>query len=635
MSDTLNHECGIAFIRLLKSFDYYAEKYSTPLYAFSQLMLLMEKQHNRGQDGAGIGCVKLNIPHGQAFMFRDRDASPHALTNIFSRQLDDYKAKTKANIIVPEWTDSFKKNFDFAGEILIGHLRYCTSGGLGVSACHPFYRKSIWPTRNLMLAGNFNFANARDLNESLIQRGAHPIFSTDTQTILEEIGFWLDEEHSNIYRALRYDENFSREQIPPTISERLDIAKILRLASNEWDGAYTLIGLIGNGDSFLLRDPHGIRPCFYLQNDEIFAAASERAALMTVFNATYEDIHELPPGNAIIIKSNGSVSLEEIIPPLQKKHCSFERIYFSRGNDPEIYAERKTLGAALVPQVLNAIENDFERSVFSYIPNTAETAFYGFIHEIYRNWCEKTKDLILNAAKQGTLDKTLLDHIFLNTWPRSEKFAHKDIKLRTFIADEESRKRLASLVYDISYGVVRENDNLVVIDDSIVRGTTLRESILRIFARPNPRRIIICSTAPQIRYPDFYGIDMSEIDEFLVFQAALKLCEETGKKDLLLAVYKDCIKQLQDPDLPRQNHVKRIYEAFTEDALSQKAAELVRPRQIDWKGELSLVYQSIQNLHTACPTSLGDWYFTGNYPTKGGFTAISRAYVSFYENYKK
>lgn len=635
MSDTLSHECGIAFIRLLKPFDYYAAKYGTPLHGFNHLMLLMEKQHNRGQDGAGIGCVKLNTPHGNAFMFRERDASPQALSNIFSRQLEDYNIKSKASAekTLPLWGKSVKDFFDFAGEILLGHLRYCTSGGLGVSACHPFYRKSIWPTRSLMLAGNFNFANTRDLNEILIQRGAHPIFSTDTQTVLEEIGFWLDEEHTEIYRNLRDTENLPRDQIPHLISQRLDIAKILRQASREWDGAYTLVGTLGNGDSFLLRDPNGIRPGFYYRNDEIFTAASERAALMTVFNARYEDIHELPPGNAIIIKNDGSTTYEEINPPRAKKHCSFERIYFSRGNDPEIYAERKALGAALVPNVLGAIEHDFEHSVFSYIPNTSEAAFYGFIHEIYRSWCEKTKTLILNAAAEGKLDKALLDNLFHNTWPRSEKFAHKDIKIRTFIAEEKYRKHLASLVYDITYGTVHEGDNLVVIDDSIVRGTTLRESIIRIFARPNPRRIIICSTAPQIRYPDFYGIDMAAIDQFLIFDAATKLCEETGKRDLLHSVYEDCLKQLKDLSLPRENHVKRIYAAFSETEISRKAATLVRPEDLKWDGELTLVYQTIEDLHKSCPTSLGDWYFTGDYPTPGGYTNLSLAYVNFYEKH--
>jgi amidophosphoribosyltransferase len=634
MSDTLTHECGIAFIRLLKPLSFYEEKYRTPLYGFNQLFLLMEKQHNRGQDGAGIGCVKLGMPRGQAFMFRDRDPSAQALTNIFSRQLEAYSDKVRAGDIVSEWTDTVKKHFDFGGEILLGHLRYGTSGGLEGSSCHPYFRKSIWPTRNLMLAGNFNIANTNELNNSLILRGAHPIFSTDTQSLLEEIGFWLDEEHTQLYRQIRDEQQLSGDQFPLEISKRLDVGKVLRIASKNWDGAYTLVGLIGNGDSFVLRDPHGIRPCFYIHTDEIFSVASERAALMTIYGVRREDVHELSPGHAIIIKNDGTVSDEEILPPGEKKHCSFERIYFSRGNDPEIYKERKALGAALVDDVFRVINNDIEHSVFSYIPNTAEMAYYGFIHEIYRRWRFRARDEILQASKEGKLDEQLLDKILLQTWPHSEKVAHKDIKLRTFISAEKNRLQLASHVYDISHDVVSEGHNLVVLDDSIVRGTTLRESIIRILSRPNPGRIVICSTAPQIRYPDCYGIDMSELNKFLIFLAAIALCKETGQTDIIYEVYRHCQGQLEDRGLPRRNHVKEIYNLFTERQLAAKAAELVRPKDTEtgWKGELVLVYQSIESLHKACPTSLGDWYFTGDYPTEGGYNTLSRAFVNFYEN---
>ncbi|MDR2862274.1 MAG: amidophosphoribosyltransferase [Puniceicoccales bacterium] len=629
MSDSLKHECGIAFVRLLKPFDHYGLKYGTPLYGFNQLFLLMEKQHNRGQDGAGIGCVKLDMPHGKAFMFRDRDPTTQALAQIFTRQLASYDAKFRSTTLIPELPGSFKENFDFGGEILLGHLRYGTSGNLDAGSCHPYFRKSIWPTRNLMLAGNFNITNSGDLNTSLVQRGAHPIFSTDTQSLLEEIGFWLDEEHTSLYRELR--ENLTGAEIPPVISRRLDVAKVLRSASKNWDGAYALIGLIGNGDCFILRDPNGIRPCFYIQNDEVFSVASERAALMTIFSVAKEDVHELAPGHAIIIKHDGAISIEEIIPPRAPKHCSFERIYFSRGNDPEIYAERKALGAALVGKVLDVVGNDMEHSVFSFIPNTAEVAFYGLIHEIYRRWRTNTRDAILDAAATGKLDKAFLDHLFSSTWPRSEKIAHKDIKLRTFISEEKSRKRMASHVYDVSYGTVRDGDNLVVVDDSIVRGTTLRQSIIRMLARLAPKRIIIASTAPQIRYPDCYGIDMSEMGKFLIFQAAVSLCNETGKKELLREVYQRCAAQADKPAEEMENFVKLVYEPFTEEQLSRRAALLVTPEDSDWQGELVLVFQSIENLHKACPTSPGDWYFTGDYPTPGGLATLNRAYLNFYE----
>ncbi|MDR2981290.1 MAG: amidophosphoribosyltransferase [Puniceicoccales bacterium] len=632
MSDSLKHECGIALVRLLKPLAYYEQTQGSPLYGFNQLFLLMEKQHNRGQDGAGIGCVKLDMPHGQAFMFRDRDPSGQALTKVFSRQSEAYDNMVSDGTILPEFPQTVKEHFDFGGEILVGHLRYGTSGNLDASSCHPYFRKSIWPTRNLMLAGNFNITNSRELNESLVARGAHPIFSTDTQSILEEIGFWLDEEHTEIYHELRDKENLSGPEIPPIISERLDVAKILRQASKNWDGAYALIGLIGNGDSFVLRDPNGIRPCFYIHNEEVFSVASERAALMTIFNVGQDQVHELPPGYAFIIKSNGTASLEEIIPPRPKKHCSFERIYFSRGNDPEIYAERKALGAALAPHVLDVVEHDLEHTVFSFIPNTSEVAFYGLIHEIYRRWRTDARETILAAARNGTLNEALLDKLFIQSWPRSEKVAHKDIKLRTFISAEKSRTRLASHVYDISYGAVREGDNLVVVDDSIVRGTTLRQSIVRILASPNPRRIVIASTAPQIRYPDCYGIDMSEMGKFLIFQSAVELCKETGKTEVLREVYEDCIRQSKKHPSEMVNHVGRIYEDFTEDQLARKAAELVTPRRLNWKGELVLVFQSIGSLHKSCPTSLGDWYFTGEYPTPGGYATLNRSYINYYEN---
>jgi len=641
MSDSIKHECGIAFVRLLKDIPYYVSKYGTPLYGMEQLFLLMEKQHNRGQDGAGIGCVKLNAPKGKPFMFRDRDPSGQAITNLYTRQLDAYDAVCDAHVEIGLPIDlkakKFKEHFDFGGELLLGHLRYGTSGGRDAetSACHPFWRKSIWPTRNLMLAGNFNITNSGILNENLTQRGAHPIYGTDTQSLLEEIGFHLDEEHTALYRKLRDDPAFPASEIPSEISRQFNLAKVLKAASKDWDGAYALVGLIGNGDAFVFRDPNGIRPCHYILNDEVFAVASERAALMTIFDVPQEDVRELGAGTAAIIKHDGAFSIEEILPAAPKiRHCSFERIYFSRGNDPEIYRERKKLGALLAPKVLNAIGNDFEHSVFSFIPNTAEIAFYGLIHELYRQWREKAKTAILNASAKGELDEELLDKVLFKTWPRSEKVAHKDIKLRTFIANEKSRVKLASHVYDMSYGTFAADENLVVVDDSIVRGTTLRKSILRLLSRPKPKRIIVCSTAPQIRYPDCYGIDMSELGKFLIFQAAVALCEERGMRGLLDVVEKKCRAQANLPHDQMKNHVSEIYAPFTEDELSRKAAQIVRPdpEKTGWNGEVVLVFQTIEALHEACPTSKGDWYFTGDYPTPGGLAVLNKAYLQFRDN---
>ncbi|MDR1817930.1 MAG: amidophosphoribosyltransferase [Puniceicoccales bacterium] len=639
MSDSIQHECGIAFVRLLKDIPYYAQenKYRTPLYGLNQLFLLMEKQHNRGQDGAGIGCVKLNVPNGEPFMFRDRDATAQALTNLFTRQLDAYDRARTAHPTIGMPLDAngelFKRKFDFGGELLLGHLRYGTSGGreAETSACHPFYRKSIWQTRNLMLAGNFNITNSGTLNRNLIQRGAHPVFGTDTQSLLEEIGFWLDEEHRALYRRFNDAPDVPADAIPDAISRELNLARVLREAARNWDGAYSLVGLVGNGDAFVFRDPNGIRPCFYIRNEEVFAVASERAALMTIFNTRKEDVHELDAGAAAIIKHDGAFSLEQILPRAAAKHCSFERIYFSRGNDPEIYAERKALGAALAPSVYRAIEGDFEHSVISFIPNTAEIAFYGLIHELYRRWRQDAKAAILRAAAEGRLNKRFLNQVLFKTWPRSEKVAHKDIKLRTFIANEKNRTKLASHVYDISYGTVRKGDNLVVIDDSIVRGTTLRNSILRILSRPNPKRIIVCSTAPQIRYPDCYGIDMSELGEFLIFQAAEALCRERGRDALLDDVLEKCLAQADKPYEQMRNHVREIYAPFSEAELAAKASEIVSAgvRKSGWTGEVILVFQTIENLHRACPNSPGDWYFTGEYPTPGGYAVLNNAYIQY------
>ncbi len=630
MSDILTHECGIALVRLMKPLGWYEQRHGSPLHGFNQLFLLMEKQHNRGQDGAGIGGVKVGAENGEAFLFRDREIGAQGLTQIYARQLREYNAKVRDGVIVPELGETVKRHFDFGGEVLLGHLRYGTSGNFDAASCHPYARKSIWPTRNLLLAGNFNLTNTEALNRSLTERGAHVIYSTDTQSILEEVGFWLDEEHDRLFRIHR-ESGLEGPALQAAISRDLDIARVLRQASKAWDGGYAIAGLVGNGDCFVLRDPNGIRPCWWVRTEETVAVASERAALMTIVGASQSEVREVEPGCALVVKADGRVSVETILPARPKKHCSFERIYFSRGNDPDIYAERKALGAALADRIIEEIGGDFERSVFSYIPNTAEIAWYGLMEELRRRRRAAVKRDILAAQAAGKLDEALLDRLILANWPRGEKVAHKDVKLRTFISQEKSRVQMASHVYDISYGTVAEGDTLVCVDDSIVRGTTLRQSILRILARPNPRKIVIASTAPQIRYPDCYGIDMSEMGKFLAFQAAVALCKEKGREGLLREVYEACLAQASKPAEAMQNHVRRIYEAFTERELSAKAAELVYPTKSGWKGELVIVFQSIEALHKACPGSEGDWYFTGNYPTPGGLGVLNRAFINYWE----
>ncbi|NBV38060.1 MAG: amidophosphoribosyltransferase [Verrucomicrobia bacterium] len=630
MSDSLRHECGIALVRLTKDLKWYQEKYGSPLHGFNQLFLLMEKQHNRGQDGAGIGCVKIGAENGEAFLFRDREIGAQGLTQIFTRQIKAYADQVREATIVPEFPETVKRHFDYGGELLLGHLRYGTSGSFDSISCHPYARKSIWPTRNLLVAGNFNLTNTSALNASLTERGAHVIYSTDTQSILEEIGFWLDEEHDRLFKAFK-DQGLEGAAIQKEISKHIDVGNVLRRAAKNWDGGYAIAGLIGNGDAFVVRDANGIRPCWYVRTEDLVAVASERVALMTIVGVNQADVKEVPPGSALVIKADGRHSIEPIHNPGEKRHCSFERIYFSRGNDPEIYHERKALGAALADDILQLIREDHDHAVFSYIPNTAEIAWYGLMEELRRRRRVQVRNQLAEALRAGKLDESAIDKLVLGGWPRGEKVAHKDVKLRTFISQEKNRMQMASHVYDISYGTVREGDTLVCVDDSIVRGTTLRQSILGILARPNPKRIVIASTAPQIRYPDCYGIDMSEMGKFLAFQAAVALCKERGKLDLLQEVYQDCLAQAKGPASAMKNHVQRIYDAFTENEISAKAAELVYPRKSGWKGELILLFQKIDSLHKACPTSLGDWYFTGKYPTAGGYGVLNQAYINFWE----
>jgi len=631
MSELIKHECGIALVRLRKPLGYFQEKYGTPLYGFNQLFLLMEKQHNRGQDGAGIGCVKLGRPAGEPFMFRERDIKSNPLVYIFNRQLKAYSKLIKAGVIVPEFPRTVKEHFDFGGELLVGHLRYGTSGAYSRSACHPYFRRSPWPTRNLMLVGNFNMTNADDLNRRLINRGAHPIFDTDTQTVLEEMGYHLDEEHQKLYHAFR-DQGVPGAEIPLRISGELDLRGVLEKASRHWDGGYAIAGLIGNGDAFVMRDPMGIRPVHYFADDEVIAVASERVALMTIFRKSIEDVKEVPPGGALLIQPDGSCAQAPVREPRAGgTGCSFERIYFSRGNDHEIYRERKALGAALASGILAETGPDLNHAVFSYIPNTAESAYYGLMEELRRRRREEVKRTILEARQNGGLDEAMLDEIIMAGWPRGEKIAHKDIKLRTFISQEKDRLKMASHVYDITYGIVTPDDALVCVDDSIVRGTTLKQSIIRILSRARPRKIVIASTAPQIRYPDCYGIDMSQLGKFIAFQAAISLCKETGKADLIKEVYRDCVEQAAWPAAQMVNHVKRIYEPFSAEQLSRKITELVTPPDLDWHGEVRILYQSIEDLHASLPRNHGDWYFTGNYPTPGGYKVLNRACILYFE----
>lgn len=630
MSEFISHECGVALVRLKKPLDYYQDKYGTPLWGFSQLFLLMEKQHNRGQDGAGVACVKFDVPAGEPYMFRERNVESNPLDKIFQALLGRYNQLVGEGAVHPEFPNTAKEKFDFCGELYLGHLRYGTSGGYNLSSCHPFFRRSSWPTRNVMLAGNFNLTNTQELNNSLIAIGQHPIFATDTQAILERIGFCLDDEHERLYRELR-GQGLPGEEISRRINTEIDPARVLRTAAANWDGGYSLVGALGNGDAFVLRDPSGIRPCHWFENDEVVAFASERAPLCTVFDLEAHDVHEVEPGCAVVMKKAGGVSVERVRPALPKTQCTFERIYFSRGNDADIYKERKALGACLADKIWKSIGGDLENSVFSFIPNTAEVAYFGLMSELRFRRRAEVKQTLLDAARTGKITEALVDDLILNNWPRGEKLVTKDVKLRTFISQEKWRNNLASHVYDITYGVVQPKDHLVCVDDSIVRGTTLRRSILRILKRLNPKKIIIASTAPQIRYPDCYGIDMSEIGKFIAFEAAVSLLKERGQAAVIEEVYRLCREELKNPGKVPVNHVKKIYEPFADEELSRKITELVSPKPNGWRGDIEIIFQSVENLHRALPHHSGDWYFTGNYPTPGGFRVVNQAFVNYFE----
>lgn len=630
MSDFLKHECGIAAVRLRKPLAYYYDRYGTCLWGLNKLFLLMEKQHNRGQDGTGIGCVKLDMPIGQPYVYRRRGIEKDALAQIFRKEIKSFFKMSRKGVMDHKNPESVKQHFDFGGEILVGHLRYGTSGEFDEGSCHPYLRRSNWPTRTLMVMGNFNMTNAAELNEVLINRGQHPIFGTDTQTVLEEIGYHLDEAHTDLYRQLR-DAGVPGAEMPEKISAALDVPRLVAESAAAWDGGYTICGAIGNGDMFVMRDPRGIRPCHMLITDEVVAFASERVPLMTVFEAAAEDVKAVDPGSMITIKADGAISDTAFAPPQKFTPCSFEKIYFSRGNDPQIYRERKAMGAALVPQVVDSIDGAFEKTIFSFIPNTAETAYHGLMDglRLYRR--QQVRSSILRALEEGSLTTELVDDLILRNWPQGEKVAHKDIKMRTFISQEKGRDQMVSHVYDISYGVVRPGDFLVVLDDSIVRGTTLKQSILKILARTKPSKIVVCSTAPQIRYPDCYGIDMSELGKFIAFQAAIALHRRAGRQSLLNKIYDDCRDELKRPVGERRNRVQQVYETFTEEEISAEISRMVYPENIEWNGEVEVMFQTIENLHASIKGDCGDWYFTGNYPTAGGYSMVNLAYLRWFE----
>lgn len=624
MSDPIKHECGIAFIRLLKPLSYYQDKYGSALYGLKKLYLLMEKQHNRGQDGAGVGVIKLDPEPGEQYIFRARANGSSAIPEIFEKISN--KIAASGNKQQVKDAAYLKSHTPFAGELLLGHLRYGTHGGNSKDLCHPFIRENNWMSRNLMLAGNFNLTNVDELFALLVELGQHPREKADTVTMLEKIGHFLDEEIQRNFSKFKLEGN-SNKDISSLIAQHINVSNLLKRALRDTDGGYVMAGMIGHGDAFVVRDPNAIRPCFYYADDEVVVATSERPAIQTGFNINIKDIKELGAGNALIVRKNGEVEEVNICPPGEKKSCSFERIYFSRGNDRDIYRERKMLGFLLSKKVLENIGHDLENTVFSYIPNTAATAFYGMIDGIHEYLTEYKAQQILALGNNPDKDK-LKD--ILSLIPRREKIAVKDAKLRTFITDDEHREDMVAHVYDVTYGIVNnDKDTLVVIDDSIVRGTTLRTSILRILDRLRPKRIVIVSSAPQIRYPDCYGIDMSRLKDFVAFQAMLALIKERKMEHKMDEVYHKCKAQEHLPKEEMKNYLIELYDLFTDEEISDKVAQIITPE--DLKAEVKVIYQTIGNLHQACPDHSGDWYFSGNYPTPGGNRVVNRAFINFME----
>lgn len=625
MSDAIQHECGIALLRLKKPLEFYKEKYGTAFYGVQKMYLLMEKQHNRGQDGAGLASIKLDVNPGERYISRIRSNDPQPIKDIFAQINDRISRELEEH---PEYHNNValqKQNIPYLGEVFLGHVRYGTFGKNSIESVHPFLRQNNWMHRNLIVAGNFNMTNVKELFQNLIDLGQHPKQMADTVTVMEKIGHFLDDEVTELYKQCK-QEGFSKLEASPIIGERLNIQRILERASRNFDGGYAMAGLLGHGDSFVLRDPAGIRPAYFYEDDEIVVVASERPVIQTVFNVAFEKVQELEPGSAIIIKKNGNVSIQEVRTPLIKKACSFERIYFSRGSDAEIYKERKELGKLIFPSVLKAIDNDTDNTVFSFIPNTAETSFYG-MSEAAQDFLNQRKAKAIIEQKDTLTEDTLKE--LLSVKIRTEKIAIKDAKLRTFITEDSSRDDLVAHVYDVTYGVVKPTDNLVIIDDSVVRGTTLKQSIIKMMDRLHPKKIVVVSSAPQIRYPDCYGIDMAKLEGLVAFRAALALLKERNLYHIVEEVYQKSKAQENFTDADVVNYVKEIYAPFTDQEISDKIAEMLTPENTN--AEVKIIYQTVADLHKACPKNLGDWYFTGDYPTDGGNRVVNRAFMNFYE----
>jgi len=629
MSDAIKHECGIAMVRLLKPLQYYKDKYGTAFYGLNKMYLLMEKQHNRGQDGAGLASIKFDVAPGIRYISRIRSNDDQPIQDIFAQingRLNKLNEDFPNKINDVEWQNN---NAPYIGNLFLGHVRYGTFGKNSIESVHPFLRQSNWMHKSLIVAGNFNMTNSPKLFNDLIEIGQHPKEMTDTVTVMEKIGHFIDDEVASLYKKIK-EEGINKKEASPLIEKRINIKKILKKSAKNWDGGYAMAGLLGHGDAFVLRDPAGIRPAFYYIDDEVIVVASERPVIQTVFNVAIKDVKEIDRGHALIIKRNGHVSMDKIKEPLPQKSCSFERIYFSRGSDADIYTERKNLGKFVFPQVLKKINEDIKNTVFSFIPNTAETSFFG-MREAAEDFLNLQKaKIILKGQRSLSVEKV---KEILAERPRIEKLAIKDAKLRTFIADDNSRDDLVAHIYDVTYGIVKPTDNLVIIDDSIVRGTTLKQSIIKILDRLSPKKIVIVSSAPQIRYPDCYGIDMAKLGDFIAFRAALALLQETQQNDIVEQVYKDCKQQQLLEDFEITNAVVKIYDPFTNEQISDKIAEMLKTSAIN--ADIEVVYQSVENLHKAIPNHLGDWYFTGDYPTPGGNRVVNDAFINFYEGSNK
>jgi amidophosphoribosyltransferase len=618
MSDHIKHECGIALIRLLKPLEFYQKKYGSKSYGVNKMYLMMEKQHNRGQDGAGLATVKIGAKPGEKYIFRERSSAKQPIQEVFTRVSERIAA-----------SEEMEGNVPFQAELLLGHVRYGTFGKNNIESVHPFLRQNNWTHRNLIVAGNFNMTNNQELFENLVKLGQHPKSKVDSVTVMEKIGHFLDDAVHKIYKDLK-KEGFNKQEASPLIEKRLKISKVLKKASRDWDGGYAMAGLLGHGDAFVLRDPSAIRPAYYYKDDEVVVVASERPVIQTVFNTAFEEIKELEAGHSIIIKKSGKTLTVPILEKRERKACSFERIYFSRGSDKEIYLERKKLGELLFPKILQSINSDLKNTVFSYIPNTAETSFFGLVQEAQKFISSQAIVKLLEEKQE--ISKENLEKLF-SLKPRIEKVAIKDAKLRTFIADDANRDELVAHVYDITYGSIKKTDTLVIIDDSIVRGTTLQKSILKILDRLNPKKIVVVSSAPQIRYPDCYGIDMAKMEDFIAFRAAIALLKSEGKEDVIKETYKECLKELKLPSSKMKNKVKKIYIDYTDEDISNQISKLLKEKEI--KTDVQVIFQTVESLHSACPKNLGDWYFTGNYPTPGGNKVVNQSFVNYYEGSKK